>query len=287
MSKSRKNIKKQLERLKKKAPLYLEILQCYERVFEEQGKITPYLNIVPAEITEATIVKQMKEGSPLMHKEDFILDIPSAVSLFQSICRIMMTANQKMNEHVQIIEKALLTNALEIKELLGRYYDESFIRKVAENIETEKTILTFLIQMSIQPSIRANIEQINGKVKSENWLRGYCPVCGSLPQMAEIKTEGKRYLLCSFCEFEWPGLRLQCPYCENCDHTQLHYFYAEGQEAYRADMCEKCKQYIKTIDSRKLDYEPYPYLEDIVTMHLDIIASEKGFKRPLENTWGL
>ena len=143
----------------------------------------------------------------------------------------MTITNEKMNADVQKIERAISSSTLETEELLSRYYDDSFIRTLGEELGIEKTTLTFLIQMSIQPSIRANVEPLNGKMKSQNWLRGYCPICGSQPQLAEIKAEGRRYLLCSFCEFEWLGLRVQCPYCGNSNHAQLHYLYAEEQDS--------------------------------------------------------
>ena len=71
------------------------------------------------------------------------------------------------------------------------------------------------------------------------------------------------------------------------DHEKLQYLYEEGREAYRVDICDNCKQFIKTVDSRKLDYEPDLALEDIITIHLDILASEKGYKRAVPNLWGL
>ena len=71
------------------------------------------------------------------------------------------------------------------------------------------------------------------------------------------------------------------------NHEKLHYFYAEGEEAYRIDVCDNCHQYIKTVDSRKLDHETDLHLDDIVTMHLDILATEKGYKRPVQNIWGI
>mgnify|MGYP005848174197 CR=1 FL=1 len=104
--------------------------------------------------------------------------------------------------------------------------------------------------------------------------------------MSELRGEGQRYFLCPFCGFNWLGERLKCPFCENRDHESLHYFYEEGQEAYRVDVCDKCRQYIKTIDARKLVYEPDLNLEDIATIRLDILVSEKGFKRPVPTPWG-
>jgi len=56
---------------------------------------------------------------------------------------------------------------------------------------------------------------------------------------------------------------------------------------YRADLCEECKQYIKTFDTLKLSYEPILDIEDIATIHLDILASEKGFKHPVPSPWGV
>jgi FdhE protein len=105
--------------------------------------------------------------------------------------------------------------------------------------------------------------------------------------MSELKENGQRYLICYFCDFQWPWERLKCPFCENTDHKKLHYLYAEGQEACRIDLCDECKQYIKTVDSRKLGHEPYPDIEDITTLHLDILAAEKGYKKPLPSFWGM
>jgi len=104
--------------------------------------------------------------------------------------------------------------------------------------------------------------------------------------MSELKGEGQRYYLCSFCGFIWPGERLKCPFCERRNPEEHEYFYAKGEEIYRVDICKKCQQYIKTVDTRSLDYEPDLTLEDMTTLHLDIVASEKGFKRPISAPWG-
>jgi len=78
--------------------------------------------------------------------------------------------------------------------------------------------------------------------------------------------------------------RMICPFCNNQEQESLHYFYAEGEDAYRIDLCDKCNQYIKTLDLRKME-ESDPPLEDLATVHLDILASQKGYKRPVPNPW--
>jgi FdhE protein len=54
--------------------------------------------------------------------------------------------------------------------------------------------------------------------------------------------------------------------------------------ACRIDLCDSCRHYIKTIDVRALD-APDPCLEDLATLHLDVIAGEKGYSRVVLNPW--
>ena len=57
-----------------------------------------------------------------------------------------------------------------------------------------------------------------------------------------------------------------------------------GEEARRVDLCDACRHYIKTIDCRSLE-EPDPCLEDLATLHLDVVAVQKGYNRTVANPW--
>lgn len=280
-------IKNMISLLKEQNPLYEKILDFYEKIIEEQAAIKSILNVNPIESGKDMRTLQIKEGFPLINKEDFILDMPSSVILFKSLSQIGKNATDKMKEDIQTIEETIRNRALDPEELLARHYNEAYVNKISEDLDIDKAILNFLIHMSIKPSLDANVEKLKDQVDLKNWLRGYCPICGSFPNMSELKGEGQRFFICSFCGFEWPSERLKCPFCENREHKSLHYFFEEGKEIYRVDVCDKCKQYIKTVDSRKLNFEPDLELEDIATIHLDIMASEKGFKRPTPTPWGL
>lgn len=287
MNKSLDKTKELIELHRKINPVYEKLLNFYGRIATEQAAVRSGLTIQPPSINSDLKQSQMKEGFPLLEKQDFIPDIPSSTRLFESICNIARNENEKMKETVQAIEEAKAINALNLKDLLKRFYDDSFIETVAGEFNIDTVILKFLIFESVQPSIAANVEKIGDQIDVKNWLRGYCPVCGSLPQISLLKDEGQRSFRCSLCGFEWPSERLKCPFCENRDHDKLHYFYAEGNESHRVDLCDSCHQYIKTVDARKLDYEPDLAIEDIVTIHLDILASEKGYKRPVPGFWGM
>jgi FdhE protein len=285
MKYSIEDMKKRIEQLRQERSLYAEVLNLYEKIREEQALASPSISVNHLTVGEKLRTLEAKEGFPLIGKEDFVLDIPSSVALFESICHIAKNANEKMHTNILALEDAFSINALNLKELLKRHFDQSYIEKTAEEFDIDKTILKFLIHSGIQPSLEANVGRLKDQVDHKNWLKGYCPICGSLPQISELNGEGNRYLLCSFCGLRWPVERLKCPFCENSEHDKLHYLYAEGQESCRIDLCDNCNHYIKTVDSRKLGCEPDLELEDITSLHLDILATDKGYKRISHSLW--
>ncbi|MDY6954045.1 MAG: formate dehydrogenase accessory protein FdhE, partial [Thermodesulfobacteriota bacterium] len=84
--------------------------------------------------------------------------------------------------------------------------------------------------------------------------------------------------LCSFCGHEWRTHRLCCPFCENRDQKTMHYFFSDEEKDCRVDVCDQCKRYVKTIDTRKMKRPMHPYVEQISTLHLDMLAREKGLE---------
>jgi FdhE protein len=278
-------LKNRIEQLKKKRPGYGEILDFYQKVKEAQDSIKASLKIDPVQLKKEWKELLAKEGFSLIQKEDFPLDIEASVKLFQALCQIGKEVNPHMAEQVGKIKEILANKRIDLKKLLKEGVKEQRIEQIADEFGLDIKVFSFLIQRSIKPSIEAGMEQLHSELDPETWLKGYCPVCGSLPSLSLLKEEtGKRYLLCSYCGYQWRIDRLFCPFCDNREQESLHYLFAEGEEAYRIDLCDKCHQYIKTIDYRNLE-ESDPVLEDLATLHLDILASQKGYKRPVPNPW--
>ncbi len=278
-------LKERIQQIKKKRPGYGEILDFYQKVKEAQANVKASLKIDPIHLKKEWKELLSKEGFSLIQKEDFPLDIESSVKLFQTLCQIGKGANPHMAEQARKIEEAIDKKRIDLKKFLKKGLKKQRIEQVAEESGLDKKAFYFLIQSSTRPSVEAGREQLRGEIDSEAWLKGYCPVCGSLPFLSLLKEEvGKRYLLCSYCGYEWRIDRMFCPFCSNKEQESLHYLFAEGEEAYRIDLCEKCHQYIKIIDYRKLEKSD-PVLEDLATLHFDILASQKGYKRPVPNPW--
>jgi FdhE protein len=282
---SLENLKKRIQQLKKKRPGYKQILDFYQKVKEAQDQVKPSLRIDSIRPKKEWKELLAKEGFSLISKEDFPLDIEASDKLFQDLCQIEKEANPHMAEQMKKIKEAIDDKRMDLKKLLKKGVKRQRIEQMADELGLDKKVFLFLVQSSIKPSVEAGMEQLRGEIDPETWLKGYCPICGSLPSLSLFKEEvGKRYLLCSFCGYQWRIDRIFCPFCENKDQKSLHYFLAEGEEAYRIDLCEKCHQYIKTVDLRKME-ESDLFLEDLATPHLDFLATQKGYKRPIPNPW--
>jgi FdhE protein len=283
MEKNLEKLKKRIQQLKKKRPGYKEMLDFYQKMREEQEKVKPSLDIKPILLKKEWKDLLSREGFPLFERKDFPIDLETLIKLFRSLCQIGKEANPHMAEEAKKIEEILNEKRIDLKELLIGGINESRIEDIANEFRLDKKIFSFFIQESIRPSIEAGVERFFNELETENWLKGFCPICGSLPYLSLLKEEvGKRYLLCSFCGYQWRIDRLICPFCNNKEQESLHYLYAEGEEAYRIDLCEKCDQYIKTIDLRKVG-ESDPCLEDLATVHLNMLVSKKGYKKPTPN----
>jgi FdhE protein len=276
------NLKKRIKQLQKKRPGYKEILNFYQKVKEEQEKTRSSLKIKPLSLKKEWKDLLKKEGFPLIEKKDFPVDIKASIALFHSLCEVGKGANPHMASQVKKIEEAIDQKRIDLKKI---FTGEIKTQKVVDELGLDQKVFSFFLHESLKPSIEVGVKKLHQELDAENWLKGYCPVCGSPPYLALFKGEGgKRYLLCSYCGYEWRIDRLLCPFCGNKEQPSLNYFCAEGEETYRIDTCDKCHQYIKTIDARNIEIVD-PVLEDLATLHLDILASNKGFKKPAPNPW--
>ncbi len=259
------------------------MLDFYQKIKEAQEKIERTVQIGSIEPRQGRKEALTPEGFPLIEKQDFVLDVEASSRLFQSLCRVAAEATPLMAEGVEKIAEALVQKRLDIKHLFRDGFDQEIFEEVADRLNLNKKVFLFLIFSSIRPSVKANVERLPQEVDQEAWFKGYCPICGSLPCLSLLKEEtGKRYLVCSFCGYQWRFERLLCPFCDNREQESLHYLYTEDEESHRIDICEKCRQYIKTIDLRKME-TPDLSLEDLATLHLDMLASQKGYRRPVPN----
>jgi FdhE protein len=113
----------------------------------------------------------------------------------------------------------------------------------------------------------------------ERWLRSYCPTCGEPPAMAQLvgKDPGRlRLLSCGCCRTRWRYRRTGCPFCDSQNDHRLAVLAITGEDGLRIDYCERCSGYLKTYDGEGSESV---LLADWTSLHLDLLARDRGLKR--------
>ena len=273
-------LRKRIDAIINTKPSHKKVLEFLKEVMVEQYRMKASTKTVPIRIDEEKN-QAFLEGNPLLDKKELCLDIPSATKLFKRL-RGLLGRSEKTSGDAKRINEALRNKDLNLAELFKHVATENneYISALSERLKVKDDLLSFLAGNSIRPVFEVYASQLKGYVDQEMWWRGYCPICGSMPFISEFREEGERFLACSLCGFEWRFMRVKCPFCENGDHKMLRYFYTQSEgTANRVDVCEKCKKYIKTLDTREMVGDVIPIIEDMGTLYLDVLAQEEGYLR--------
>jgi FdhE protein len=275
------HIQKAIAAVKAQRPAYEELLELYEKIFLAQEKSRKQAQLSPIQIPDELLLVKWEEGFPLIDRADFAVDMKAAEALLRELCSVAVETNEVLAEAGTKLVETLDQQTPQASTLFSKFLSEGMqgFEEVARELGIDNKILAFLIYNSLRPSLSLCAEQLSGYFGEDVlWKKGYCPICGSPPSLSIFRDEGKRSFACSFCGYEWQTQRLYCPFCNNQDQAKLHYFFSEEEKDYRVDVCDVCKKYLKTVDTRELKHPVYLLLEQISTLHLDLLAQEQGLK---------
>jgi FdhE protein len=144
---------------------------------------------------------------------------------------------------------------------------------------TSPGLLRYLGWTVLAGYLRPVVDAFSGWREEERWLRPYCPACGALAAMAQLvdADPGRlRFLSCGCCRSRWRFRRTGCPFCQSEDDHRLAVVAVEGESGLRIDYCEACSGYVKTYEGQGSESV---LLSDWTSLHLDIIALDRGLKR--------
>lgn len=188
---------------------------------------------------------------------------------------------KKQKNIVELIESEQFDWEKMIKSSFSHVEDEAVTESIKkfEGAEENLDLIDLFVEESLRPELEFIAEKYGTIASQYGWMEGYCPVCGKDPKIGEIRRaeDGKRYLFCHQCGFKWNFRRVKCPFCGNEEQHSLAYFAVEGEERYHVDVCNKCRRYIKTVERPKAEEEINLDVEDIATLHLDLLAYEEGY----------
>jgi len=284
-------INRAIDANKKKRPDYGQILDLFGKIMAKQCEFSSKTKIEPVVIAKDVAQAKLESGEPVLGRTDFPVDVASASELFRELCEILSSENKELGEEIAKIQSSLTKRELVLEEVFQDVLAGGYrLSELSEELSLDTDVMLTLVMASFKPSLEATAAHVADMLEDTSWSGLGCPVCGSSQAISELckpkqngskdTAEGaERILHCSFCGSEWRVARLGCTFCRNTDAESLKYLYIEGDDGYRIDVCEECKKYIKTVDSSSISHEVVPAVEDMATLHLDIIAGEEGYKR--------
>lgn len=262
-------------------PAYAAMLAFYEDVFTAQEKSKSAIDLEPIRLSPDSVDTSRQKGRPLVRVSDLQFDSAAGAGLLSEVCRLIATHGTNIKASADAVAGALERRVINPQHLFKGLLegDDSLFQSTATRIGADPQALAFIAYHSIQPAIELSAVQLATYLAPDAVRhQGQCPICGSAPGFAILGHEGRRVLCCGFCRHQWRAPRIFCAFCENTQTDQLHYFFAEEEKDLRVDVCDRCRQFLKSIDDREVARPVFPPLEQVASLHLDMIAVEKGYK---------
>jgi FdhE protein len=243
------------------SPHYAELLDVLEEILilREEYRRRMQREIFP--VDEKLIAAKMVGGFPLVDFSSVIGDLAEPQAYFLALLEI---AEKRAPGETGEMARKILEGEIRFNDLIYESFNPLPLEE-EEAADDEEEASFDLVELFIEESLRPALEKVAARYGRE-------------PKIGEIRDEeGSRYLFCNQCGFEWNYLRIKCPFCGNEEQQSLAYFTIEGDERYRVDVCNECKRYIKIVDFREAKQKADLDVEDIATLHLDMLANDEGY----------
>ena len=228
-------------------------------------------------VDEKLIVPKMAGGFPLIDFSSFTGDLAEPQQYFLALLEIAeKRAPGETNEMASKIVEGEIRFADLIYESFNPLPEE--VEAADDTEDPSFDLVELFIEESLRPALEMVVTRYGAAAAKAGWTEGYCPICGREPKIGEIRGKAEhRFLFCNQCGFEWNYRYIKCPFCGNEEQQSLAYFTIDGDERYRVDVCNKCKRYIKMVDFRGAKRKADLDVEDIATLHLDMLANDEGY----------
>ncbi|TVM17063.1 formate dehydrogenase accessory protein FdhE [Oceanidesulfovibrio indonesiensis] len=290
IEKERRLTTEKFKALRKKEHVPAQLLDILEQVAAMQLDAREQLHQPEPDLKELAEPVRRNQGAPILPREMFRLDTAGAAALFNDLLELACNAEPPLSNAAQTIREAIEAERLAPLDAIEAYVaqDIDFFSKWEPELGEAPRTLSFLAQAAATPSAVALGEILSKELDTtRTWMHGHCPVCGSLPLIAELRDrEGHKHCICSFCRSDYRVPRLACLFCGETAQDKLTFITAEEEPGFRLDLCHSCKTYLKTLDFRQLDRRSLPLLDDLDSLALDILAAKDQWRRATFSGWG-
>ncbi|MGC9030763.1 MAG: formate dehydrogenase accessory protein FdhE [Desulfomonilaceae bacterium] len=281
------SLREQLESIKHELPHLSSIIDGCKHLVIAQAELRERLPL--ADVSDLVFDSMaFAQGAPLLSKVEFRIERELFEEAADSIIAALQTGFPIIADQFEKVRAALHSE----DDLQGDFLEslargnEANLEDQAQKLQVVPELLEMVVAETLKPFAQKRAESLPPLPESAHWTKGYCPVCGSWPELSFLEgKEGARWLRCAFCGHEWRYMRVQCPFCETVDQELLELMYLEERPHERIELCNACKRYVLGIDQRNL---AAPLAREIATMsmiHLDVIAQENDYTPGASYLW--
>jgi FdhE protein len=166
--------------------------------------------------------------------------------------------------------------------------DRDTIERLAGKLAIPYDTVAVCCQLTALPLL-INAVRLLSTEGALKWQRGYCPVCGAWPSLAEMRgIQRERRLRCGCCGSDWPIPVLRCAFCDEIDHQKLGFLLNEqGEPGVRVETCSTCRGYLKSTTTLGAMSFAALVRKDLSTIPYDLVARDRGYTRPNRPGWQL
>jgi FdhE protein len=253
-------------------PLFVAV---YDYLHGREGQTGITVNLSAVSRADRTA-----HGFPLVSPAEIVIDPGILTDFLMGVVKVLEQHGTDGDAALDRIARALASGKSDPNPLLLAILERRRgpLDEMSLALDVPAPLLEYIFEIPMKTALELFAAGISADAFPD-WQENVCPVCGARPAMAElVGEEGRRRLSCSACTYAWSFQRMKCPSCGCEDPEQLSYFTA-GEGATRVDTCGVCSRYIKTRDARKGGGGVPLEVEDLLTLHLDLLASREGFER--------
>ncbi len=236
----------------------------------------------PADLVRA----RLAGGVPLL--QQLALPIPpSVVGLFERLTVAMLT-EPSMREPAESLLEAVRTHGLHAEQLVAESIvgHADHLERLADAAGIPVALVDPVSDLAARPLLAAVAGRLAPALRLHPWTRGYCPICGGRPILAEraggAGSGPNATLRCGRCAtgWAWPWAVPACPMCDDGDLEAVASLPIYDLGTWDLFGCRICRSAVKRAEGPRSERLAHLLLDDLATWRLDQEALAVGLSRP-------
>jgi FdhE protein len=249
----------------------------------DRAETAPFELRMPGDLARA----RLAAGVPLLDRVDVPIP-PSTAAVLEQLA-IATLADPAARHPVERLLAAMRAHRAHPEQLVaeGLAGHDDHLGQLAEAVDAPAPLVLVLADLAARPLLAALAGRLRPALGLGRWERGYCPICGARPTLAERAhppepadpRDGDVRMRCGRCTTGWAWSLPRCPDCQDGRLTMLDTLdLPDGRRSLTG--CDACRSYLKVADAPRAERLTGLLLDDVASWPLDRLALARGLARP-------